>query len=89
MDHIGGGGRAGSSAVNYALLDAELNPLTPFRLLELRSPRTRQRRSGPEDARLVRVGGRRRSVTVPLWNATMANLTLMALGSSAPLICNL
>ena len=58
----GGGakdGRAGSSAVNYALLDAELNPLTPFRLLELRSPRTRQRRSGPEDARLVRVGGRR------------------------------
>ena len=37
-----------------------------------------------EVTRQVRVGGRRRSVTVALWNPTIANLTLMALGSSAP-----
>jgi len=29
-------------------------------------------------------GGRRRPLTVKVWNATVANLTLMALGSSAP-----
>ena len=29
-------------------------------------------------------GGKRRPLTVRVWNATIANLTLMALGSSAP-----
>jgi Sodium/calcium exchanger protein len=35
---------------------------------------------------ITRVGrdGKRRIVTVSVWNATVANLTLMALGSSAP-----
>lgn len=28
--------------------------------------------------------GKRRNIDVPVWNATLANLTLMALGSSAP-----
>ena len=29
-------------------------------------------------------GGKKRTLTVKVWNATVANLTLMALGSSAP-----
>ena len=37
-----------------------------------------------ESTKVVTVNGVTRTFTVQVWNATVANLTLMALGSSAP-----
>merc|ERR1719426_425613 len=34
--------------------------------------------------KFIMVDGQKRRYTVPVWNGTVANLTLMALGSSAP-----
>jgi len=40
-----------------------------------------------EKEKWVMMGGRKEARTIPVWNSTVANLTLMALGSSAPEIC--
>ena len=37
-----------------------------------------------ETKKTITMGGRKETRTIPVWNATVANLTLMALGSSAP-----
>jgi hypothetical protein len=52
------GSDAASSAVNFALLDQQLRPLTRARMLPLASPRSSQLKTGPEDARLVSAAGR-------------------------------